>query len=1071
MLKSLSECTQPPLSISDRFSPLHWDRPVAYPTQFYATGLGVRSLTSSELYSVFGFPVRVRSSTIPIHIFDLCIPVQLLHAILHPVLQQCSTASNKRQRRGSLSKLLPPDPTDMDVSLTCTTTVQDLHCHSRSWIPSIGRWLPHSWITPDAVTPGAAKRDDADLPIHLWNRRLQLLYPLCSDQHLDTLREFLLQKLVRRNVFKSFSQYLHTTYGSKWAFILGRDRRLQRTRGGVNVFSPILHDACQGVDVLRRLSGSTWWDWSAGSSLLFWRWGSFLPQARDGMLPYLCGPLPVFKRRSAQPDPTKLSLIATKFDTIIRRGYIAPGPILSLTQFFDVPKGAGDIRMVYNGTSCGFNRALWCPKFWLPTARSAVRLLDFNFYAVDMDLAEMFLNFPLHESLQPYSGVDLTPYKTALHITTPGPYHLRWTRTWMGARPSPFFAVRYFYIADEFVRGNHLDPRNPFYWDKIILNLPGSTNYDPSKPRVMKWNSLTNSIAADVIVYVDDLRIQGRDVETAWRLAHIIATRLQYLGIQVAIRKHRPPTRTPGAWAGAVLQTSDNSVTVSVSQDKWNKAKGIVRDLIERMNSENNNSNTLNYKLLEISRGFLVHLSMTFEILTPYLKGFHLALAEHNPQRNSEGWKLTDNEWKAYLQDKVLRGECPQAELDAWVFEKQEKKRGSRKPHDANNVYNPPFEAKIVTQLKNDLFALQTFFEGDSPPQIEVRKRNITLLLYGFADASGSGLGSTMLIPGSGIRYRVGVWGPDTEGESSNFREFENVVLTVEEEARNGTLQGSVMFLFTDNSTVEGALYKGNTPSEKLFRLVVRLRKVEFQHGATIVVSHVSGKRMIAQGTDAISRGQLNEGVAGGLPMLDFVPLHLTAFDRSPQLKPWIVSWLGNDVEFLNPADWFIRGHDLSNGFYDKSGFWRYDTKPGKYIWCPPPAAADVALEEMRKALIKRQDSTHVFLCPRLLTPEWRRQLAKVADVFFFMEAGVDVWPLDMFEPLTFGFVFPFLSVKPWQRRGTPKMRSMARVLPKLLQTTDVVAGGVLRQFCEQNWKLCSMSESMVRRMLYFEKQ
>lgn len=109
--------------------------------------------------------------------------------------------------------------------------------------------------------------------------------------------------------------------------------------------------------------------------------------------------------------------------------------------------------MVYNGTSCGFNTALWCPKFWLPTAKTALRSLDYDFYSVDMDLAEMFLNFPLHPSLQAYSGVDLTPYKQVLRIEEPGPYHLRWTRTWMGARPSPYWAVRFFYIAEEFVKG------------------------------------------------------------------------------------------------------------------------------------------------------------------------------------------------------------------------------------------------------------------------------------------------------------------------------------------------------------------------------------------------------------------------------------------------------------------------------------------------------------------------------------------------------------------------------------------------------------------------------------------
>jgi hypothetical protein len=44
---------------------------------------------------------------------------------------------------------------------------------------------------------------------------------------------------------------------------------------------------------------------------------------------------------------------------------------------------------------------------------------------------------------------------------------------------------------------------------------------------------------------------------------------------------------------------------------------------------------------------------------------------------------------------------------------------------------------------------------------------------------------------------------------------------------------------------------------------------------------------------------------------------------------------------------------------------------PGTFVWAPPPAAAAVALEELRKARIKRQDSMHILVVPRLLMPEW----------------------------------------------------------------------------------------------------
>jgi hypothetical protein len=96
--------------------------------------------------------------------------------------------------------------------------------------------------------------------------------------------------------------------------------------------------------------------------------------------------------------------------------------------------------------------------------------------------------------------------------------------------------------------------------------------------------------------------------------------------------------------------------------------------------------------------------------------------------------------------------------------------------------------------------------------------------------------------------------------------------LTIEEEACQGILNGASMYLFTNNSTVEGTLFKGNTPSQKLFNLIVRFCKIRMACDADIIVSHASGTRMIAQGTDGVSRGLLHEGVTTGLDMLSLFP-------------------------------------------------------------------------------------------------------------------------------------------------------------------------------------------------------
>jgi hypothetical protein len=115
--------------------------------------------------------------------------------------------------------------------------------------------------------------------------------------------------------------------------------------------------------------------------------------------------------------------------------------------------------------------------------------------------------------------------------------------------------------------------------------------------------------------------------------------------------------------------------------------------------------------------------------------------------------------------------------------------------------------------------------------------------------------------------------------------------------------------------------------------------------------------------------------------MLEFFPLHLSAIQRHPGLEAWLLSWLGSKAEVLRPEDWFERAHDLDEVFYDRRGYWRNRHKKGTFIWVPPPGDARVALEELSKALIKRNESTHIFVCPRLLISEWRKQLHKAADL------------------------------------------------------------------------------------------
>jgi hypothetical protein len=291
----------------------------------------------------------------------------------------------------------------------------------------------------------------------------------------------------------------------------------------------------------------------------------------------------------------------------------------------------------------------------MPTSASAIRKISFYSWMMDLDLGEMFLNFPMDPKVRPYAGVDFKPTKEAIEAFNEarkeGPEfecdQERWERVFMGMRPSPFIVIQYLYLALEFAVGTRRDKGNPMRWDLLRLNLPGDCYFDPSLPFVMKWNKLVERIAGDVEGFVDDLRSSGYSIENVWQVSRQIASQVQYQGIQDAPRKRRPPSQNPGAWSGAMLSASPVKVSKSVSVAKWAKAKRILIDLLAELTADH--LVDLNFKDLESKTGFLGHLSMTYEFMVPFLKGFYLTLNSWRPGRYEDGWKMKDKDWLAFL--------------------------------------------------------------------------------------------------------------------------------------------------------------------------------------------------------------------------------------------------------------------------------------------------------------------------------------------------------------------------------------------------------------------------------------
>ena len=636
------------------------------------------------------------------------------------------------------------------------------------------------------------------------------------------------------------------------------------------------------------------------------------------------------------------------------------------------------------------------------------------------------------------AGVDVSWSQNEKYETGPRESRWeRWTRMAMGMLPSPWVTTRLFAWAMEIIKGDRTDESNPFHWSKVVLNCPGDPDYDPTLPRVFKWNDKLKVIAGDCKTFVDDLRSIGATKELCHAVTHQVETMMGYLGLQDATRKRRPDSQAPGEWTGTITRAIENvGLFVMVSQLKWDKARKILSDIYNQFDQDSGAMPELDLKDLEKKVGFLVHLAMAYPLMFPFLKGFYLTMNSWRPMRDENGWKMSKRAYDAFIDASGKKVDSDSAD------------------HFSDDSKDSPSRVTASPLLWDHVSTLMDLFSGETPSLRLIRGSLIYQVMYVFGDASGAGFGSSWSNGNQkDIKYRFGVWAEEGQDTSSNYRECRNLVETLEDMGAQGDLEGREIFLFTDNMVSESIAAKGSSKQSTLYDLIVRLYKLEMTYCCKITFVHVAGTRMIRQGTDGLSRGDLVEGVMRGESMLSFIPLHKSCIDRSPALKIQLeecLKGLGNEVELLEPEGWFERGHDFFGGRRNCDGIWMPQYRAGTFIWAHPPGAARHAIEELRQARQKRQKSCHVFVCPCLLYDEWRRHLLyKSADLIVFLPAGkCDTWSSDMHETLVLAFFFPYLPRDPWEFRKSRLMVGLAKQVCRMFKDNPADGWDLLSEFC-----------------------
>ena len=181
-----------------------------------------------------------------------------------------------------------------------------------------------------------------------------------------------------------------------------------------------------------------------------------------------------------------------------------------------------------------------------------------------------------------------------------------------------------------------------------------------------------------------------------------------------------------------VTRTEGGSLVGMVSQEKWDKTKGLLRELTDMLT----NGPLPLQRMLEI-RGFLMYVVRTYPWLNPYMKGMHLTIDSWQARRAEDGFKMTAKELLAFESSKWANVGLPCRRAD------EEEDGGTPTPRAPEEECAPPTVEPVPRYLR-DLECLVKLTDTSEPPcQLYRARRQSAFFVVG--DASGKGKGNAII--------------------------------------------------------------------------------------------------------------------------------------------------------------------------------------------------------------------------------------------------------------------------------------------------------------------------------------
>ena len=599
-----------------------------------------------------------------------------------------------------------------------------------------------------------------------------------------------------------------------------------------------------------------------------------------------------------------------------------------------VPKkeATSKARIINDQSRSGVNENLPTPPVTLPMIEDVLRRIYANAYLVESDFKDHFYHYYVCEEDRRYLGLQ-RPYGKGLS---------RWNRLPMGARTSPHHCSALTAVWEDCLM------LQPPFCGETVVNVPGTRTFDPSLPHLYR-RAADGTPAADAAVYVDDLCGWAPTKAAGMQAIRSVVVRGGNFGFVCKYSKLKGPKRTGRAFHGFVIDTRPELGGPRVLLRDDARQNGL--DLIARALA---------------SRGTIPRRTLA------QLVGKLLSMAPAVPH----GVTFLRRLWDSLHALHLPLGRRPGKRYDVLVA--------------------------LDEEHCKDLVWWQQALSDHSGVYL-LRNKDVRLRVH-YTDGSGYGTGGCSheftheALPK--VEYFSGLWRGEVTSMTSNWKELRSILtalrrerLSAERQHRRTALWRTRIYHLTDNLVSETILHKGASTSPRLQQLLREIALELRLQQCDLVPMHVAGKRLIAQGTDGLSRGQTSAGALSGTAtdVKIYNPLCATPAPMPGALRAWAEETYGMQRELWHPRDWTaanVRGKDT--------------------LWMPPPLLARDALTcVLKQHMIAPTTTAATFLLPRRYTAPWRRLLRRFQTQT--VRAGAtERWPADEFEPLIIARLAPW---------------------------------------------------------------